>query len=272
MPLEQVGTFKGVIKDYAVSETNQQKLPQLVATILATDWYNEKEDQWDNWREFEDQILTAYLILVHIDPSTGEVKKCFTYEQVMDATGWDGETYSGLAALDLQDRPIQFRVIQAEYKGQTRFKVNRVADVDAELGLRKLSDKDLAVMDSKFAVASTKPPATTATPKGAKKSTVKATAKAGAQQASAPKAAPKAAPTTKEAMAPERPVEPCNQDDAWVACIEANKALDKPVPTEVLTDYWESNRDEIAADPTCPTDLEHGQIKNAVLNDLSIPF
>ncbi len=257
--LEQPGLYKGTIKDFAVTQTSHAKLPQFVATFLATERFDESADEWIAW-DYEDQTLIGYLVLVSLDKH-GQVAKCWSYEQVMEAVGWDGETYSGLAAMDLKGKVVKFQVAEDTYDGQTRMKVKQLYAEDGETGLRKLSQEDLAALDSKFKVASSKPKtAATAKPKPKPKAK------------KAPPKAPTAEPSSKEG--PEtRPVTPCTMDEAYEACLDANEALGKTaVPEKVLDDYWTTNRDKIAADTDNITLEEWGKIKNATLEDIKIPF
>ena len=245
--IDRTGTYKGTIKDFGISLTNKAKLPQLVVTLLAAELYNDVNEVWQDWAEYE-QTITGYFVLVSLD-AHNQVVKCLNYDQVMEATGWDGETYSGLAAMDLKDKRVQFKVIEDVYDGTTRLKANWIAAENAELGLRKLSKKEVSDLDAKFGITSAKKPATAATPKTAKKT----------------KTPPK--PPKIAALA-----ESCTEEDAYQACIETNQKLAKPVPSDVLDDYWTHQVTAIAADTDNVTDEEWAKIRDAVLNDINIPF
>jgi len=249
-PIEQAGRFRAKIKDFGISLTSKAKLPQFVATFLATDLYNDATEEWDSWAEFEPHTIIGYHVLVTLN-ERGEVVKCFAYDNIMEAVGWDGETYSGLAAMDLKDKDVQILVIEDTYEGKLRFKVQSIAAIGADIGLRKLSGKDLIDIDAKFGTA----------PTAAKKPTA---AKPGKRPPKAPKA-PKP---------PETPTgESCTQDDAYQACIEANEKLEeKAVPAEVLDDYWTANTTKIAADVKAITGEEWAKIRDATLDDIDIPF
>lgn len=253
-PVDRVGLFQGTITDFGVTRTRQKELPQLVVTFLATALYNDATEEWDDWSEFEAHTITGYFVLVTLD-AHGNVVKCLNYDQVMEAVGWDGESYSSLAAMDLKDKKVQFRVQEDTYDGNTRLKAAWIAAEDAEVGLRKLSGKDLTKLDAEFGVASVK------------KSTP-ATPKKGGKKASAPKPPTAVAP---KATA-EKPIESCTEQKAYDACIAYNKDLKNPVPEEVLNDYWLSQIDEIATDPNGPTDEEWPKIRDAVKESCSIPF
>lgn len=252
--IEQAGLYKGEIRDFAVTVTRKAELPQFVVTLFATEIYNEKEEIWEMWGDYQ-QTITGYLVLVTLDKH-GEVTKCFNYDQIMEAVGWDGETYSGLAAMELKGTRVQFRVKEDTYEGQTKLKVDLIASEDAEIGLRKLSDKDLSNLDAKFRTASTKK-ATAAKPSGSKKKTT----------TSKPPKPPKPPKPGKKSA-----VDSCTEDEAFNACVEANKALADPVPDKVRDDYWLSHVQEIAADTDNVTDEEFAKIRDATIKDLEIPF
>jgi len=260
MPLiDRAGLYQGEIRDHGITQTRKAKLPQFIVTFLADKVYNDSTDEWDGW-EYE-QTITGYFVLVTLN-ERGEVVKCLNYDQVMEATGWDGETYSGLAAMELKGKRIQLRVTEDTYDGDTRLKANWIAAEDADIGLRKLSGKDLTDLDAKFG----------AVPTTAKKPTA---AKPGKKSSKAPM--PPEAPKPPKANAPKPPEVPagesCTQDDAYQACIEANEKLEaKAVPAEVLDDYWTANTTKIAADVKAITGEEWAKIRDATLGDIDIPF
>jgi len=256
--VDRAGLFQGEIKDFGVTVTRKAKLPQFVVTLSATELYNDAEETWDNWAEYE-QTITGYFVLVSLD-AHGQVNKCLNYDQVMQAVGWDGETYSGLASMDLKGKRVQFRVIEDTYNGNVNLKVNWIDAEDAEVGLRKLSGKDLTNLDAKFGAVIPKKKAVAATPKATKKTTTK--------KVTAPKP-PKPPKTTKEI---EKSVKPCTEEEAYQACIEENDNLKKPIPGEILDDYWVTHVTEIAADTDNVTNEEWGKIREATLGDIRIPF
>ena len=261
MPMiETAGLYKGEIKDFAVTKTRVAGLPQLVVNLSATECYNGATEEWEDCRVYQ-VTTTGYLVLVSFDKKTGQLMKCFAYDNVMEAVGWNGETYSGLAAMNLKGKRVQFRVIENVYEGKTNFKVDLIASEDAEIGLRKLSDKDLTKIDAEFRIVAAKK-ATPATPKSTKKAVAPAPA------------APKP-PAIPKKTAPKQTVKQCTAEEAYQACFDANEALGKTgksVPGEILDDYWVSRTTSIAADTDNVTDEESAQIRDAVLNDLTIPF
>ena len=253
--LESTGLFRGEIKDYGVTLTSKKKLPQFIATFQVTEQYNETTEAWDDWTQYEPQTITGYFVLVTTDQH-GHIIKCFPYDDIILAVGWDGETYSGLASMDLKGKRVQFRVAEDTYDGTTRMKVMQIAAEDADIGLRKLSGRDLTDLDAKFGIASAKPK-TAATPK--KKAA-----------ASKPAAAPKPPKVTPPKV--EKSVESCTELEAYEACVAANNALAKPVPENVLRDYWVDNVLKIAVDSDNVTGEEWTKVRNATLKNVDIPF
>lgn len=251
--ISRIGHFKGEIKDFGVTTTRKAGLPQFVVTLLATELYDEVTETWDNWAEYEETII-GYFVLVTLDPNSREVIKCLNYDQVMEAVGWDGETYSSLAAMDLKGKRVQFQVMEDSYDGKITLKANWLNAEEAEIGLRKLTGKDLTALDAQFGTVSSKKKKAVAAPAKAKK---------------APKPKP---PKVAEKAKLEVATQPCDAETAYTACVDANAALPAPVPQEVLDDYWLAQTTKIAADTDSVTDDEYGQIRHAVLNDLQIPF
>lgn len=261
--VDRPGLYRGPILDHALGCTSKAELPQFVATLQAMEVYNDVTETWDDWNY--SQTIISYSVLATLDKNDKPIT-CFPRDYVMDATGWDGVTYAGLAAMNVKGRIIQFRVGEDTYDGNIKMKVMKIAAEDADIGLRKLSKNEVADLDAKFGIAPTSTkPKTAATPK--KKA-------ASAPKPAAPKP-PKASPPKieKPAEATES-VEPCTEEVAYQACLDANAALAKPVPGRIMDDYWAANVQEIAADPTQDnvTDEEWAKVRNATLKDIDIPF
>ena len=274
------GTYKGIIQDAGVSQTRNAKLPQLVVTFLATQVYDPVTEEWQDWSKYGETI-TGYFVLVTRDKMTDEVKRCLSYDQVMEATGWDGETYSGLAAMDLKGTEVQFRVAEEIYKDQPQMKVNWIAAIDAEMGLRKLSGQDLTNLDTQFNVPVTRKPVVAAKPPVAKSTPTTAKKKGKAKAAPKP---PKAVTPPKIQEVPEDiQIEPSTEIDAYDACAAANEAVGSPVPEDILNSYWFDNIKKIGTDVTIDektgemqtgnvTGEEWAKIRDAVLANLEVPF
>lgn len=249
--IDRAGLWLAKIRDFAVSTTSKQKLPQFVVDFQITHKYNDETEQWDDWTQY-DETYTAlgYFVLVH-ENAAGEIVKCFTYDHLIDALGWDGESYASLATGNWKGKVVQIRTLEDEYNGQIRYKVQYIAAEGAEVGLRKLSADAVAALDAKFSVAGR----TKAKP-----------AKAPAKKAK-PKTAPKVTPKA------EKPVAACTEDEAYGACVAANGALgEKASPDEIVNDYWIGAIQEIAKDTDAVTPEEWAKIRDDVLVKIDIPF
>lgn len=273
-PLEAEGRYQGIIKDHGVSKTSVKGLPQFVATFLVTHVYNDITDEWDDWGEYG-LTIDAFSVLTTLNEQ-GVPIKCLNYDQVMEATGWDGVAYAGLAAMDLKNHPIQFRVGEDKYEDKngitiTKMKVNWITSVDGDMGLRKVTGDKLADLDAQFGIAGNKPAATAAKPKAGKKKTPKPKA-----PPAPPKAVPKAAPKPpKQEAAPEGVTESpktCTEEEAYGGVCNVNAALDDPVPDEIRDDYWVTSVEEIAADVENVTPEEWPVIRDKTIEKINIPF
>ncbi len=268
--IEQEGLYKGTIRDFGVNMTRKAKLPQFIATFLVTERYNEATEEWEDWSEYQ-LVMPGYFVLVRLNEQ-GNVVKCLNYDQVIAAVGWDGETYSSLAALELKGMEVQFRVAEEIYNDEAKMKITWLDAADADVGLTKLTTQALTDLDSKFGIAGSGKPQTAAKPKG--DAAKKKTAPKGAGKKSPPKAPkpPKAEKVETPEAETETPSEPCSEKEAYDACFTLNEGLNKPVPQEVLDQYWLKRAIEIAVNEDEVTDEEWGKIKVAVMSDIEIPF
>ncbi len=85
------GTFILKINGHAVSLTGTSELPQFVFQGQLVRIYDNTEEQWCDWVEYE-QEARGYMVLKSKKGDT-----TLNHKQVMAATGWDGESYSGLS-------------------------------------------------------------------------------------------------------------------------------------------------------------------------------
>jgi len=171
------GSYRGKVLDHAVNVSSGGH-PQLVLTLSAVEQYDFETLAWADWSQY-DQGITAYLILAGKDGKA--TKNC---EQVMKLFGWDGMSFSGLDALDINEKDIQFRVADNVYEGKTNQKVVWIDEYDSKpssgLGtVEKLDSNKLKALDKQFAgtlkgltggkIAVAKAPSTPPTPPAPKK-------------------------------------------------------------------------------------------------------
>ena len=253
-PIDTTGTYKGTILDFSVGKTRKSGLPQFICKLLATQYYDEPNEAWVDWSAAE-QTIMGYFVLVTLD-GKGQVVKCPNYDSLMEAVGWDGISFTGLAKGDWKGIEVQFTVAENEYNGTVTLQVGFINHVDAQIGMRKLTDADLASLDQQFSVATQ-------------------TAKTAARPPKAKAKPPKTKTASPKTTAPPPPVlEGCDMNEAWGACVTANEALNKPVPDEILGDYWTGSIGEIAPgiDVKDVTGEQWARIRESVLLKVDIPF
>lgn len=165
------GLYRGEIEQHSLGET-KNGYPQFVARFRATEKYvddlhelrhfheqgvvEQKDDgtfdpQWVDWAEF-DEHTTGYFVLFN-DPDTfDENSKLLNYDQLQLATGWAGDEFDSLNNGTYNGKHVQFRVDEAEYQGQTQYKVNWIDDHDASptRELQQLDQDKVKSMDQKL--------------------------------------------------------------------------------------------------------------------------
>lgn len=279
--ITEEGYYRGVIIDHGVNTTRVQGLPQFVVTVMATAQHNAADDTWDGTYQEYQLTLSGYFVLVSKNKQD-EIVKCLSYEQIMEATGWDGETYAGLAAMDLRGTEVQIQAQNETFEGKTTLRMKWISAVGASIGLSKITGQDLTDLDAAFGGMATPKKKTPAKPKpratkkaspAPKPSVMEPPAKS---KPSVPKppVAESPAPIPSEVVEeqPDADLTPCTDWEAYEACKKANEACDNPVPEENLLDYWASNTLKYAANPDAVKDTEWPAIRNATLMDINIPF
>lgn len=150
--MKALGNFRGTIELAEVGVTSGG-FPQLVAKLHADEMYDEEAKQWFPWEDFEwdsneanDRTILSYNILF------GKKGSTLSGDQVKKITGWEGDSFATLAAMDLEGTKIQWRNEEDTYDGKTKVQVSWIDLFDAEPGgtLRKLDDKAIKDLDAKF--------------------------------------------------------------------------------------------------------------------------
>jgi hypothetical protein len=150
--MKALGNFRGTIVDAGVACTSGG-FPQLVAKLQVDEMWDEDAKEWAAWDDFgwteaelKDRTIVSYNILF------GKKGCTLSGDQVKKITGWEGDSFSTLAAMDLTGVKIQWRNEEDTYDGKTKVQVSWIDLYDAEPGgtVRKLDDKGIKDLDAKF--------------------------------------------------------------------------------------------------------------------------
>jgi hypothetical protein len=196
--IKQIGSFRGVLIEHAVSVTNSG-LPQMVAKLRAAEIYDFEEKAWMDWSAEEECEITAYLVMFNKDGNP-----IFHVDDIRRIFEWDGASLEGLNGLDLEGAEVQFDVISDTYDEKTRIKVARISSYEDAPGsgaVKQMDSSELGKLNAKFGAALKKlsggPTAATAPATAPKPPAKKAKAPAKGKKKATPKAP--AAPTTEAA-------------------------------------------------------------------------
>ena len=196
--IKQIGSFRGIVLEHAVSVTKSTGLPQLVAKLRALEIFDFETKEWMNWSAEEECEITAYLVMFNKDGDP-----IFHVEDIMRIFEWDGASLQGLNDLDLEGAEVQFDVISDKYEGKDRIKVARISgyeDTPGSGAVKQMDSGDLSKLNAKFGNALKKlsgGPKPATAPATAPKAPGKAKAKGKGKAKATPKAP--AAPTKTEA-------------------------------------------------------------------------
>ena len=276
--IDRASTFRGRIADHGVSKSSGG-FPQLILQLAATEIYDADEQAWVDWSEYDVNEIQAYLVLF------GGKGETLNSQQVKKVTGWDGLSFAGLAALDLSETKIQFRVEENTYEGKTSLQVSWIDEYDAEPGrtVRKLDAAEMKALDAQYAnmlKSSGKKAAPTKAPGKVTKANVKSTQpkgpviKKGAKDPLGPPAANPSVPTPAEAKTtppapatnPNLPTGKCTKDEAWGTVYDMK---DKSVTDEQIATIWTAALKEVApgVDQEKFTDEQWFAVREIVLDN-----
>ena len=146
--IDRTGTFLGYPIDSGMGET-KNGYPQWMAQLRGVELYDEDTEQWIDWSEYDVNEITGYFVLFGKDD-----KPTLTAKQIQKALGWSGESFQDLNA-DFSEVPVQFRVEESTYQGETRLKVTWIDNANAEPGrtIQKLDNAAVKSLDAKYAAA-----------------------------------------------------------------------------------------------------------------------
>lgn len=285
--IDRAATFRGIVTDHGVSLTKNE-WPQWIAQLQAVEIYDDEEKVWVDWTDVEEREITAYQVLL------GSKGETLNAQQIKKAIGWDGVSYSGLAALDLSEAKVQFRVETNVYEGKETLQVNWIDEYDAEPGrsVRKLDADGLREIDAKYkrylnptkkvtpAKKPTTPPAVKA--KGVKPTQPKApVTKKPKKGAVDPLGPPEGPVTPKQAAEPSIPTPPsqavgtCTKQEVWDEVVEKTKEkrANGEISDSQLSEAWTGAVGKFGNDPDKLTGEQWYQVRIDILDKLvEIPF
>lgn len=251
--IEREGTYRGRVIEHGMGETTNG-YPQWIARLAADQMFVQPDDREafaeegydiseDGWIDCSDWgwTITGYFCMFNNE------KALLSYDQVIEATGWDGSDFAGLQAMDLTEHSVQYRTGLEEYNGNESMKVKWLDAVGAPVNreLASIDEKDAKALTNKFkSMMRGKPKAApAAAPASKPKATPAAKPKAGAAKPAASKAtkAPAAPPKPKKSAA-EQPAG-MTKEQAWEHLLETSGLDD-----DGLADAWIAACEQVAPD------------------------
>jgi len=248
--INRTGTFRGDVLDAGVV-LSKNDYPQYVVKLLAAEYWDTDEQKWVNWKDVEENEITAFLTLFG---STGETLTC---KQVKKVTGWSGVSFTELNGIDPTKVCLQFRIEDNEYKGKVTQQVKWVDVYDATpggAGIRKLDANELKQLDAKY------------------RQTLAATAKKAAPAKAGPKAIKKPAiPKPTVAKPTDAAVGKCTMQEAWDDVCDS---LSPGVDDDKRDGVWMGAIEKIAKNLLLEdiTEEQWFQIMVTVKDEICIPF
>ncbi len=274
-------TFRGNIVEKAVSQSTGG-LPQFVAKLVATEAWEPDIQDWVDWTPYDENEITGYFILY-----SKKNEPTLNATQVMEATGWDGQSFAVLDGCDLSDCVVQFRVENHTYDQKTSLQVTWIDKFDAIPGMaiKKMDANDIKALDAQYAkfkpkaakvVAKPKAVAP-AKPKPAASGIVTKTAKKIAAEKAEADAAKVAANAGQAAGAPAMPAPPetaaeaaaeetgsITQDEAWTQTI--NTLRDQGVDDGKISEVWLAQCDLVGPDQKAFSEEQWYQVFQGALS------
>jgi len=214
-----MGSYKGIVMDTAFQKAQKSGMPQFVARVFLTEYYDSKENQWysvedNNW------TLNGYFSIYGRKDSQedGEIIPTLNHQQICKVFGWDGRGFGYLTSTDFNGKVVMVRIEEKTYEGaKSPVTVAWIdtEDADPNPGLSKLDEKSVKELENEFSkMWSGKPAAKVTVAKAPVKTATKA----------APKAAPK--PPAEEPPAEEPETPPVEDKEAKKkALLEKSKRL-----------------------------------------------
>ncbi len=152
--MKTLGNFRGVMQDAGVN-LSSGGFPQFVAKLYVEEMYDEQSKEWAPYEEFFDEGAAEAndRTIFYFGVLFGKNGATRNNDQVKLITGWEGDSFTSLAAMDHEGTKIQWRNVENTYEGVTTVQVGWIDEHDAAPGgsVKKIDDKALAELDAKFA-------------------------------------------------------------------------------------------------------------------------
>lgn len=299
--MKTLGSFRGTIEQGGVN-LSSGGFPQFVAKLKVEEMFEEETGEWAPFEDFfddgdaeaNDRTIFYFGVMFGKDGATRN------NDQVKLITGWEGDSFKSLAAMDHAGTKIQWRNAENTYKEVTTVQVAWIDEYDATPGgsVKQIDDKAIADLDAKFAEFLDSKSAAPEKPKRGRKGK-KDTAKAEApKEETAPPAEEQKTEKPKRGRKPKAekkeelptspadtspPVEdseppadddipfedngPCTKQEAWND-VNAGKAAD--VDVKALTAVWQAKLKIIAPGKAAAdvTDQDWSDVRAAVLDEV----
>lgn len=152
--MKTLGNFRGEIQQAGVN-VSSGGFPQFVAKLHAVEMYDEESKEWAPYEEFFDDgaVEANDRTIFYFGVLFGKNGATRNNDQVKLITGWTGESFAALAAINHEGTKIQWRNVENTYEQVTTVQVGWIDEYDAAPGgsVKQIDDKALAALDAKFA-------------------------------------------------------------------------------------------------------------------------
>ncbi len=238
--INTVGYYKGTITSNALVKSSGG-LPEEDLVLLAEEVYDGETGEWLP-ADSEAAEITGYFQLKGHKKNELSASK-----QLVKITDWDGQDLLELLEMDLTGVPMQWRVEENEYNGNTSLKVTWIDPVGATPGrsVTPVSVDEVKAMAADFGYR------TTAKAASAKKKVVKKTSK---------KPTPKPPTPPKTAAV----VGKCTDQEAYTECFTLSGSEGGDELEKALEKVWREEVVEVNVDEAKITDEEWFEIKGRV--------
>jgi hypothetical protein len=150
--LDRAGTFRCRLIEKGIGKTKEKGYPQLVAKVLLTEFYDEKQKEWfpvEDW----DMEANVYSCLYGVKKGETAPTAILGHEQAMKVFNWDGASLAELDKMNHEGLEFQVRSTENTYEGaRSPFQISwiDVYDADPVYTLRKLDAAEVKDLDKQF--------------------------------------------------------------------------------------------------------------------------